>query len=326
MIVVAGRADRHAARAVAERAGDPQQALPQAEDVAVADYPLAALGVGFEIVQHEGGRDAVAELLGRLGAVALVQAVMQNGVGRAGMQAARAAFSDADLFGHRPVGLQLQLGQDAGEIDPRAVFRRQDVDVQTERAHAGLDAEMTGRQPPVAAVLHAEVGFLPHGDEARPAVLLQPAGEAVADLVEPAQDRLVHILDGDRQLGPEHGDRSGERYDDHAAAIGGDTLRRLGPARVGRKGVERIGRGDADQVGAEIARHLLDFGGVEGGACHGGLTPPRAACSAGSCRSWSSAVRPRSRSSAGICNGPAGRGHGCAARRPCRPPQRRPSG
>ena len=43
-----------------------------------------------------------------VGAGALVDAEMQHGVGRTGMQAAAAGFADADLLGQRPVGFELK--------------------------------------------------------------------------------------------------------------------------------------------------------------------------------------------------------------------------
>ena len=102
---------------------------------------------------------------------------MQHRVGRAGMQAAAAGFADAHLLGDRTVRLELELGQDAGEIDARTEFGRQDVDLEPERAEPGLDAEMARRETAVARALVVPVGLLRGGDEGRMAGVLQLLGE-----------------------------------------------------------------------------------------------------------------------------------------------------
>ena len=94
-----------------------------------------------------------AELLRLGGASALVDAEMQHRIGRAGMQAAAAGLADTDLLGHRPVGLKLELGQNAGQIDARTEFGRQDIDLEPERAEPGFDAEMARAQAAVAGAL-----------------------------------------------------------------------------------------------------------------------------------------------------------------------------
>src|SRR4029079_7454992 len=94
-----------------------------------------------------------AELL-RLGrARALVDTEMQHRVRWAGLQASAAGLTDANLLGHRRIRLELDLGQDAGQVHARPELRRQDVHLQPERAQPGLDAEMAGRQPAIACAL-----------------------------------------------------------------------------------------------------------------------------------------------------------------------------
>src|SRR5690606_15076946 len=90
VIVVADRADGEAARTVAERADDAQQALPEAEEIARAHHPdLLFLGRIDHLVEET--RDLrIAELLCLGRAAALVDAEMQDCVCRAGIEAARA--------------------------------------------------------------------------------------------------------------------------------------------------------------------------------------------------------------------------------------------
>src|SRR5262249_3644103 len=167
MIVVADRAHGETARTIAERADDAKEPLPEAEHLARARH-LGFFGArrideALEELQY-GGKS---ELLRLGGTGALVDAEMQHRIGRAGMQAAATGFADAHLLGDRPVRLERKLGEDAGEIHARAEFRRQDIDLETERAEPGLDAEMTGREAAVARALVVPVGFLRGGDEGR---------------------------------------------------------------------------------------------------------------------------------------------------------------
>ncbi len=81
------------------------------------------------------------------------------------MEAARARFADAHLLGDRLVGLELELGENAGEVEPGAVLGREDVDLEAEGAEPGLDAEVAGREPAVARPLELPIGLLGGGDE-----------------------------------------------------------------------------------------------------------------------------------------------------------------
>ena len=178
VIVVADRAHREAARAVAERADHAQQPLPEAEEVARAERSAVLSSSGRSIIRSKNLQDLrEAELL-RLGrARALVDAPVQHRVGRARVQAAAARLADAHLLGDARVGLELELGEDAGEVQARAELGREDVDLEPERAEARLDAEVPRREPPVARALQRPLGLLRGGDEGRMAVALQLLGE-----------------------------------------------------------------------------------------------------------------------------------------------------
>src|SRR5687767_11452264 len=120
VIVVADRAHREAARAVAERADHAQQALPEAEQVARAKRFLLLLRRHADELAHEVGDRHVAELLRLGGAAGLVEAPLLHRVRRARMQAAAARLADAYLLFHALVGFELELGEDAGEVQARA--------------------------------------------------------------------------------------------------------------------------------------------------------------------------------------------------------------
>src|SRR5258706_10177579 len=110
VVVVAHRAHGEAARAVAERADDAQQALPEAEQVARLQHLRSLRRRGIDDALHELQHGHEAEFLRPGGAAALVDAPVLNGVGRAGMQAAAARLADADALGHALIGLELELG------------------------------------------------------------------------------------------------------------------------------------------------------------------------------------------------------------------------
>ena len=264
MVVVAHRADRQTARAVPEGAHHPQQSLPETEHVPGADRAGFFRGRSVDEAVEKRGDGAIAELLGFCGAGALVDAEMQHGVGRAGIQAARTRFADAHLFGHRPVRLQLQLGQHAGQVDPGAVLGREQVHLQPDGAQPGLDAQVAGAEPPVAGLLVVPVGLLGGGDEAGMPGGLQASGQAVGDLVHPPQHQHVHVLHRDVVLGPEDRHRYAMHDHDHALAIGRDPIRGLGPLGVRRKSVERRRAGDAHQVRPQLQGHPLDLRRIHG--------------------------------------------------------------
>ncbi len=78
---------------------------------------------------------------------------MLHGIGRAGLQAATAGRSDAQLLGDALVGLEDRRGQHPRQVDAWAELRGEEVRLQTEGAHAGLDGEVAVGEVAVAAVL-----------------------------------------------------------------------------------------------------------------------------------------------------------------------------
>ncbi len=129
MVVVADGADGEAARAVAERADDAQEPLPEAENVAALDrFRLLVVRLLNEGVEEFGDLH-VAEFLRLDRTAALVDAEVEHGIRGAGIKAARAGFADADLLGDHLVGLELGFRQYTGQIDAGPIFRGQDVDL-----------------------------------------------------------------------------------------------------------------------------------------------------------------------------------------------------
>lgn len=264
MIVVPDRTHGQTARAVAERSDHPQQALPEAEQLARPKRAAFVVGIGGHEFFEIGQDREKAELLGFLGAIAFVDVEVADGIGRAGMEAAAAQFADTDLLAHRLVGLDFGLGQDAGEIEPRPELGRQDVDFEPERPQARLDPQMAGRQATVTRALVGPIGLLGCGHERGGALAFEPVGEAIGDAVHFAQDQHVEILDRDVRFATERADRNPLHDHDDALAMRRNPLRGLRPARVGRKRVQNSRRRDADQIGAELPGFGLDGSGVEG--------------------------------------------------------------
>src|SRR3954466_12105897 len=194
VIVVADRADGEAARAVAERADDAQQALPEAEQIARFQHGGALLRRSVDHALHELQHGHEAEFLRLGGAAALVDAPAKHRIWRTRVQAAAARFADADLLGDALIRLELELAQDAREVDARAELRREDVHFQPERAEAGFHAEMARRQATIGGALEIPIGFLRRGDEGRMSGALELVGQAVRDLVHLAQHQHVHVL------------------------------------------------------------------------------------------------------------------------------------
>src|SRR5258707_13641272 len=89
------------------------------------------------------------------------------------MQAAAARLADTHLLGDALVGLELQFGEHACEIDARAELRREDVHFEPERAESCFHAEMPRRKAPIGSALQAPVGLLRRGDESRMARTLE---------------------------------------------------------------------------------------------------------------------------------------------------------
>src|SRR6185436_1105369 len=80
VVVVADRADREAAGAVAERANDAQQALPEAEQVTRRHHLVLFFGARVDEAVEELGDLRKAEFLRLGGAGPLVDAEMQDSI------------------------------------------------------------------------------------------------------------------------------------------------------------------------------------------------------------------------------------------------------
>ena len=183
---------------------------------------------------------------------------MENRVGRAGVEAATAGLADAKLLGDAGVRRELHVGEHRALVDARAEFGGQDVDFESERAHAGLDSEVTKRKPSVAAALERRVGLFGGHLKGVRTLLLEPEGERERDLFGPAQEELR----GHRQAGlivrQEHAPRHADRVHDAALHPPRDSRRHLRPVGIGRVRFERRAAGDIDQIGAELACFSLD--------------------------------------------------------------------
>jgi hypothetical protein len=81
------------------------------------------------------------------------------------------------------IGGKLDLGENAGEIDARAIFRREDIHLEPERAEPRLNAEMARGEPAIARALERPLGLLRRHHEGGMADALKFLGEPARDLV-----------------------------------------------------------------------------------------------------------------------------------------------
>ena len=181
VVVVADGADRKTARTIAERTDDPQQSLPETEDIARARHTLLFRERRIDETPEELQDGGKAEFLRFGGAGALVDA---EDAARRRPDGIRQRLQDSPMQTCSVSGRSASSSSSVRTpvINARPEFRRQDVDFEAERAEAGFDAEMPRRQPAVARALVAPVGFLRRGDEARMAQIFQLLGEPVGDL------------------------------------------------------------------------------------------------------------------------------------------------
>ena len=134
VIVVPDRTNGEAAKTIAEGADDAEQPLPEAEEIARADHVGLCVIRRIDVAIEKAKDLAEAEFLRRGGAGSLLDVEVADRIRWTTMEAARAGFADADLLGHRSVRLEREFRQNAGEINPRAKLRRQNVYLQAERA------------------------------------------------------------------------------------------------------------------------------------------------------------------------------------------------
>ena len=142
MIVVSDRADRETARAIAKRSDHAQQPLPEPEQLPVSEQFSLFFSRLLDEVPPELEDRCKPEFLrfGRAGA--LVDPEMADRIRRTGIETAAAGFPDTDLLSNPLIRLDRRFGEDAGQINARAEFGRQNIDLEPERAQARLDTEM----------------------------------------------------------------------------------------------------------------------------------------------------------------------------------------
>src|SRR5439155_3411230 len=182
--------------------------------------------------------------------------------------AARAGLADAELLGELAVRLEHRVGEDDRRVAARSRFLREEVQLEADRAEAGLDRHVARREIAVARALHLPDGLLRRRLERPVAVLLEEARDPVADAVHVAQHALVHVVDAGVVARAERagGDALEER--DAAPDVRRDAPRNLRVRRIGGVRGEDGRVGDADAVGAELPRLRLDDLGGERHTSH----------------------------------------------------------
>src|SRR6266542_6531618 len=81
--------------------------------------------------------DLEAELLREGRAQALVEPPVLDGVGRAGVETARAGLADTELLGELAVRLERGVGEDDGRVAARPRFLRQKIQLEADGAEPG---------------------------------------------------------------------------------------------------------------------------------------------------------------------------------------------
>ena len=139
LVICADRADVDASGAAAVDTDAAQDRLPRHESLAGLEQVAALLGrrddepldVAHQVFEAVGGRVRRAALLHEL--------PLSDRVARAGEQAPPAGFAETERLGEWRVRLELGRGQHGPEEHTRAVLRRQQHQVEPERAQPGLD-------------------------------------------------------------------------------------------------------------------------------------------------------------------------------------------
>ena len=154
-----------------------------------------------------------------------------------------------------------------GEQHPRSEFRREQLQIEPERAEAGLDRRMRQRQegrhvPVRIAVIAPRVDMRRRHDDRRIAVVFEPVDELERGFLETRERQLVVIILVTIVPGGDAGGAAAHALGqhDHAACVQiGDVGRTPWIARVGRIKLQRRAVGDADEVGAERTGFRLDL-------------------------------------------------------------------
>ena len=182
---------------------------------------------------------------------------LQHGVAGTGLQAPAAARTEAERMRHRPVALHRHGAEHGREDDARAVFRRQQLQVEPKRAESGFDRGMRQRQHRLE-VLGRLVGigrWIDMGrrhDHRRIAAVLEPVDQLERGLFQMGQRQLVVVV-----LVPVV--PAADARDAVVQALGEDDRAAAVELRDAR-GIEPRAVGDADEVGAELARLGLNLG------------------------------------------------------------------
>ena len=224
--------------------------------------------MAHQVLEAVGGRVRRAALLHEL--------PLSDRVARAGEQAPPAGFAETERLGEWRVRLELGRGQHSPEEHTRAVLRRQQHQVEPERAQPGLDRSVRQGQRAAGvagAVVEPGVGVHGRHGQRRVPVVLQEVDELELDLLEFRDDQLARVLlvTVVVALQPAEPAQQPPGQHDHAAGVvGRDRRRCLRPRGIGRIVVEDGARRDADEVGAELARLRLDCFGGDGQHGHTG--------------------------------------------------------
>ena len=192
---------------------------------------------------------------------------MSDRVGRAGLEAAPAVRPEAQCGFHFLVARHVERTENCGQEDARAIFRRQQLQIEAERPETRLDRGMGQRQQRCLvlvriAVIAPRIDMRRRHDDRRIAVVFEPVDELERSLFQTRKRELVVVVFvavvpcGDARRAAAHALR---QHDDAAGVQFGDVG---GPSRIGRVGrmaIKRGAIGDADKIGTERAGLGLDL-------------------------------------------------------------------
>ena len=196
---------------------------------------------------------------------------MSDRIGRTGLQAAPAAWAEAQRCFHLLVAGDVDRTEHGGEQHAWPKFRREQLQIEPERAEACFDRGMRQRQqrrlmPVGVTVIAPGIDMGRRHDDRRVAVVFEPIDQFERRFFQARERKLIVVVfvavvpGGDARAAAAHA--LGQH--DHPAAVEiGDIGRPPGIARIGRMALQRSAVGNADQVGAERTRLLFDIGRAE---------------------------------------------------------------
>src|SRR5271169_1392110 len=199
-VVGADRTNIRTAPATGNDAGSAQNTLPEIEAILRANQILLPRNIRL----GDDAGDVLAELgkaVRRAEAVAggPIAGPMTDRIGRAGLEAASATWPVAQRGFHLLVARNIERTENCGEEDPRAVFRRQQLQIEAKRPETSFDRGMRQRQQRRLVLVRIAVvaPWIDMGrryDDCGIAVVFEPVDKLKRSLFKTRKRQLVIVV------------------------------------------------------------------------------------------------------------------------------------